>query len=58
MICVDDILESVLYLIRIVCLILLLMLTQLVYLTIDWIVFGVIKHVIMIIKPTGPVLGV
>ena len=54
-ICVNIILEIVLFLIGIVivCPTLSLMLTQLVYLRIDWIVFGVIKHVIMILKPTN-----
>jgi len=57
MICINAILEMALYLLELVCLIVSLMLTQLVYLRIDWIFFWGIKHDIMIIKPTLPVLG-
>ena len=56
--CVNIFLEIVLYPTGIACLIMLIMPTHLVYLRIDSIAFEVIKHVIMIIKPTWLVLGV
>ena len=49
---VNIILVTVLYLLGIVCLIMLLVLTQLVYLKIVLIDSGEIKHVYLIIKPT------
>jgi len=52
MICANIILEIILYLIRRVCLITSLVLTLLVYLKIDWIVLGLIRHVTRILRPT------
>jgi len=52
MICINIILEIVLYLFGTVYVIMSLVLTLMVYLKIDWIVFGLIRHVTMIIKPT------
>jgi len=49
MICLNIIFEIVFFLFGIFNLIMSSILTQLVYLRIDWIAFGVIKHVIMII---------
>ena len=52
MIRVNIILEIALYQVGMVCLITLLLLTQLVYLRKDFINFGEIKHVFSIIQPT------
>ena len=58
MICVNIFLGTALYQIGIVYQILLLTLTQWVYLRIDLMLFGKINYVILIIQPTWPELGV